>query len=129
MLNFINYQWVGFVSLYWGLRLVKQQPLSQSLSTLLLFILCCIVSWILIAKIAKDVELVEFATSILPSTALSFLLVLLSQVAVILWVFVEFEGIEAKYVIRYLITTYAWQIIIAVLCLCYGRYMRQSNKR
>lgn len=122
---FSKLQWVMFLVLYWGLRLTGEKALSQNISFFITLILIISIGWVIVAIVGRDREVKMISQRVMADTSVSLIIVLLSEVITILWVFVEFDGIQITPVIRYILMKYATWIILPVSCLIWDKRMRQ----
>ena len=123
---FSKLQWVMFLVLYWGLRLTGEKALSQNISFFITLILITSLGWVIVAIIGRDREVRVVSQRVMADTSVSLIVVLLSEVITILWVFVEFDGIQIAPVINYILMKHITWMIFPVLCLIWDKRMRQG---
>ena len=107
--EFLRYQWVFFLALYWGLRLIQKPFLTFGLLVSL--------TSLMIGYIAHDRGMMHCSHRVIREMSISLILILLSEVLVILWVFIEFDNIQVEYVIQYLLYKYGLWILFPIICL------------
>ena len=115
--EFLRYQWVFFLALYWGLRLIQKPAFAQTISAFLTFGLLVSLTSLMIGYIAHDRGMMHCSHRVIREMSISLILILLSEVLVILWVFVEFDNIQVEYVIQYLLYKYGLWILFPIICL------------
>lgn len=122
--EFLRYQWVFFLALYWGLRLIQKSVFAQTISAFLTFGLLVSLTGLLIGYIAHDRGMMHCSHRGIREMSISLILILLSEVLVILWVFIELDNIQIKYVIQYLCCQYGLWILLPIVCLAFAMQKR-----
>lgn len=126
--EFLRYQWVLFLALYWGLRMIREPVLSQNISFFIGLMLAASIGWLAIAIIGHDREIAFISRRAMRELSVSLLLVLASEILVILWVFIEFpDGVPAGQVWIYLVKNYALWITLPIACLILEKNIRKKE--
>ena len=126
IMEFCQLQWIMFVGVYWGLRLVGEKTLSQNVSFFITLLLVTSIGWLVIAIIGRDKQVAMISQRVMVDTSISLIAVLLSEILVILWVFIEFDGIQIEPVLYYLCMRYFGWITLPIICLIWDKKMRQG---
>ncbi len=122
MANFLKYQWIGFLCLYWGLWFTGQKQFSQNISHLALFLVVVGISWFFIGKIARDNQFVAWSRHIIIHASISLLLLIMSEITCFLWVFTnDIKGVALESIVDYIVLTYGWQLIVVIIGLWFHR--------
>ncbi|MCB9804631.1 hypothetical protein H6769_03205 [Candidatus Peribacteria bacterium] len=125
--EFFKYQWVFFLALYWGLRIVGEPELSQNVSFFAAFMLAVGIGWLVIGIISHDKGFIHVSQRIIRESSVNLIVVLMSEIMVILWIFVKLNNMEIDAMIEYLIMKYCWQIIPPTLCLIWEKKIRKKG--